>query len=264
MNARNHNDRGVRSVTVSLALEHSSAGWDRDPYRAGAVGHYTRTFPNLPIVADGRDVTNNTRKGRGTTAFDLFRSVPIPGTQHKRVDLLSIKTATIGKDGKLPSKVECSTGNEETLQGLIEGIHNGGSLATVIFASENDPETGEPSSDGYALFVNLGPVLRAGIAEPLPDGERYGRGRAPTAYYKWSSSRKCGGKSKHIAREGLSFPHIDEKGRKWTAPDRVCYRELVVSLASMGVKREAWVRCNIRDIPAMVNGQDWDAITYGY
>lgn len=243
-----------RSNLVSQAIE-GNYGWNRDPYAVSAVDRWKMLFPNLPIVADGREVTGFTRAGRGTTAFDLFRQDVRNGLP--RVDFLSIKTDTIGSDGKLPSKLELSTGNESTLAALLEGIEAGASLPTLVFASEND-EDGDPKSDGVAIFLDLAPILRHGIA-PIEAGP-YGKGEAPDAYFKWSSARPCGGKGKKVAREGWTFPCVDEQGRKWLAPDKVCYSELVVSLSSLGYTRESWAQLSVWELAEFVENQDWSVI----
>lgn len=246
--------RERRSNVVSRAIE-GYYGWNRDPYAVSAVEKWSQRFPNLPIVADGREVTGFTRAGRGTTAFDLFRRRLTGGLV--RVDFLSIKTDTIGSDGKLPSKLELSTGNESTLRALLEGIEAGASLPTLVFASEND-EAGEPKEEGVAIFLDLAPILRRGIASI--DQGPYGKGEAPDAYYKWSSARPCGGKGKKVAREGWTFPHVDEQGRKWIAPDKVCYSELVVSLSSLGYSRENWTPVATWQLGDFVENQDWSQI----
>lgn len=242
-----------RSNLVSRAIEGQN-GWNRDPYAVGAVPMWVERFPNLPIVADGREETGFTRAGRGTTAFDLFRTVDARG--FKRVDFLSIKTDTIADDGKLPSKLELSTGNIDTLNALLGGIDRGAALPTVVFASPND-ENGDPLVDGLALCLDLGPVLRGGIA-PITGGP-YGKGQAPTAYFRWSAGRPCGGKSKRVAREGFEFPYVDEQGRKWVAPDKVCYSELVCSLSSLGLSRSSWTPVHVSELPGMIEGMDWTA-----
>lgn len=246
-----------RSNEVSRAIE-GRFGWFRDPYAAEAVASWVAAFPNLPIVADGREETGMTRAGRGTTAFDLFRSVVAGGV--KRVDFLSIKTDTIGSDGKLPSKLELSTGNETTLNALLDGINNGAAYPTIVFASEND-ENGDPCDEGFAIFLDLAPILRAGIAG-IEHGP-YGKGQAPEAYFKWSSARPCGGKHKKLARESMEFPCVDEQGRKWIAADRVCYPELVVSLSKLGIKRSSWIPCRMSDLARLCEDQDWDTMAYG-
>lgn len=244
-----------RSNLVSRAIEGQN-GWNRDPYEVNAVPTWVSRFPKLPIVADGREETGFTRAGRGTTAFDLFRTVNAGGII--RTDFLSIKTDTIGPDGKLPSKVELSTGNVETLSALLDGIQRGASLATVIFASENDAE-GDPSPYGLALALDLGQVLRDGIA-PIEAGP-YGKGQAPPAYFRWSSPRPCGGKGKRILRENLDFPHFDEQGRKWVAPDKVCYSELVCSLSGLGFVRSSWDVAHVSDLPGMLERLDWNTLS---
>lgn len=249
--ARNPHRIG-RATAVSEAIEGRN-GWSRDPYEAGVIAEWRRIWPDLPVVADGREETGFTRAGRGTTAFDLFRTVEVGGGV-LRSDFLSLKTDTIGSDGKLPSKLELSTGNEGTLRALLAGIESGGSLYTLVFASVND-EDGNPSDEGFALFLDLAPILRAGIAG-IESGP-YAKGQAPEAYFKWSSARPCGGKAKHLARADRTFPYVDEQGRKWIAADKVCYPELIVSLASLGIKRSSWIPCRMSDLPGMLETQDW-------
>ena len=245
--------RNARSSMVTAEIE-GFAGWNRDPYAAGVVPSWDSRFPDLPIVADGRESTGFSDAGRGTTGFDLFRLV-----DGVRADFLSVKTETIEPSGKLPSKLSLSTGNVETLQALIDGIKAGAALSTVVFCSKNG-ENG-PETDGLALFFDLAPYLRAGI--PMAPENGWGKGKAPAVYFKWSSRRKCGGKHKAASRQDLEFPHVDEQGRKWSAPDYVHYRELVVSLSAMGIKRGSWIPCNVRDLPAMVERQNWHAFAWG-
>lgn len=244
-----------RSNLVSTAIEGRN-GWDRDPYAVGAVPTWVERFPGLPMVADGREVTHFTRAGRGTTAFDLFRQVESCGII--RTDFLSLKTDTIGPDGKLPSKVELATGNVETLSALLDGINRGAALPTLVFASEND-DNGDPLLDGFAIVIDLGEVLRNGIA-PIEAGP-YGKGQAPPAYFRWSAARPCGGKGKRILRENLTFPHIDEQGRRWVAPDKVCYSELVCSFAGLGLTRADWRPVHVSDLPGLVETLDWNILS---
>ena len=141
----------ARSNLVSRSIE-GRKGWSRDPYDAGVIKDWYSRFPNLPIVADGRrckvcrDKLDNGQSplackdcysaaGRGTNGFDLFRVV------NSRADFLSIKTETIGSKGELPSKLSLSTGNEGTLNALLEGIYAGNDLPTVVFAAKK-PVTG--------------------------------------------------------------------------------------------------------------------------
>lgn len=247
--------RADRSNLVSRELEGRN-GWSRDPYEAKIIPDWLHRFPNLALVADGREETGFTRAGRGTTAFDLFRQVNAGGIL--RSDFLSIKTDTICSDGKLPSKIELSTGNQTTLAALLEGINRGAALPTVFFVSEND-ENGDPLEDGFAIFLDLAPILRRGIA-PIESGP-YGKGEAPEAYFKWSAARKCGGKAKHLLRADLEFPHIDAQGRRWVAADKVCYPELVVSLSKLGIRRSSWYSVNMSDLQAMCEAQDWDRMS---
>lgn len=250
-------NRFSRSGVVSGFME-GRYGWNRDPYDAGVIPAWYDRWPDLPIVADGREVTGYTKKGRGTTAFDLFRQVESGGLL--RDDFLSIKTITIEKSGKLASKIEVSTGNVETVDALVSGVQAGASLPTVIFASRNNFD-GTIAHDGMALFLDLGPIIRKGIADV--NGGPYGPGKAPPCYFKWSSRRPCGGKYKHKAREGKEYPYIDEQGRKWSASNYVHYRELVVSLSACGLDRSSWIPCHISKLADFVEIQGWDAMNLG-
>jgi len=174
--------------------------------------------------------------------------------------MLSIKTETIGSSGQLPSKLSLSTGNLQTIQSLIDGIECGAALPTVIFASKNG--VNGPEDQGLALFLDIGEVIRTHGIQFAPEGG-YKKGHAPPVYFKWSSSRKCGGKHKLVARSGFEFPHVDEQGRKWVSADRVCYRELVVSLSALGYKRTSWLSMNIVNLPGLVESQNWRKMSQG-
>lgn len=247
--------RNGRANLVSWAIE-GHFGWSRDPRAVGAGPTWDYRFPNLPFVRDGREETGNTRAGRGTTAFDLFRQVETSG--YLRTDFLSIKTEAIAADGKLPSKLDLSTGNVGTLDALLEGINNGVALPTVVFASEND-ENGDAVPDGLALVLDLGPVLRGEI--PFAPEGGFGKGEAPDAYFRWSSARSSGKAGKHFAREEWSFPCVDEQGRRWVAPDRVQYSELVCSLSSLGIRRGDWTPVHVNQLPAFVETMNWSEMS---
>lgn len=241
--------RDKRSNMVVEAFSGSDFGWSRSPHDARVCADWDRRFPNLPLVSDGV-----TSRGRGTTGFDLFRKVGC------RSDFLSVKTDTIeNKSGKLPSKLSLSTGNLETIWSLIEGINRGSSLATVVFSSYNGQDG--PRSDGLALFLDLAQYIRGGVATAPKGG--YRKGQAPPVYFKWSSRRKCGSKRAKLARINREYPYVDEQGRKWVSPEHVCYRELVVSLTAIGINRKSWVPCDMRDLPSMVEGQNWDRLSWG-
>lgn len=245
-----------RSILMSEAIEGQN-GWNRDPHSVpGAPQAWVERFPGLPFVADGREETGMTRKGRGTTAYDLFRSDGI------RVDFLSLKSDLIAADGKLPAKVELSTGNRDTLDALMDGINRGASLYTVIFCSEND-EFGNPSPEGFCLMLDLAPILRLGIT-PIGGGP-YPKGKAPPCYFRWSSPRKTGESGNGAARdrEFLAYPHVDEQGRLWESPTKVCYQELTISLSTLGYKRKDWIPCNVNELAGMIDAADWNLITWG-
>jgi len=303
-----------RSNLVSAMLE--NAGWGVDPYSAGVIPAWNTRYPDLPIVADGRPCDYHRRlkgndrvsspndprakvcpdcyvkRGRGSTIFDLFRFV-----LGIRSDFLSIKTETIEKSGKLPSKLSLATGNVSTLDGMFSGILAGNALPTVVFASKNG-ENG-PEVEGSALFLDLGREIRKmgawmvdyravneALALTLPEDEAkvllervemvcshphiptapeggWGKGKAPIMYRKWSSRRHCGGKHKKVAREGWIFPCVDDQGRKWSTPEYVHYRECVVSLSAMGINRKKWIPCSIADLPELVEKQDWRGMAWG-
>ena len=252
-------DRSDRSSMVTMAIE-GNDGWVRDPYSVtNGAREWALRFPDLPFVADGREVSGFTRKGRGTTVFDLFRSVVSGGVC--RTDFLSVKTDTIQPDGKLPSKLEVSTGNMSTIQAIISGVNGGASIPTLVWASKPDPFGGTEET-GLGLFLDIAPVIRAGVCGI--EGGPYAKGQAPECYLKWSSSRPCGGKNKAAQRADLEFPCVDEKGRKWIAPDKVCYPELIVNLSAMGIRRNDWVEMRLDDIPDVIESQPWDRITHGF
>lgn len=249
-------ERGNRSNLVSRSIE-GYFGWTRDPYQAEIVPDWVSRFPNLPIVADGREETGHTRAGRGTTAFDLFRRREAGGLI--RADFLSIKSDTIDDDDTLPNKLQLTAGNASTIRAILEGINRGASMPTVVFASRND-ENGDPETDGFAIFLDVAPILRRGVADI--DLGPYKKGQAPEAYLKWSSARKCGGAGKCHARADLDFPHVDETGRRWIAPDKVCYPELICSLACLGIKRSSWTPINMCELPHMLEAQNWGEMSF--
>ncbi len=267
-------DRNARSNLIMRVLEGVN-GWNRDPYAVKAGETWRKRFPNLPFVADGRECTGYTRAGRGTTAFDLFRSFEVhagPNGESTVVvgsDFLSIKTDQIGDDNKLPSKIELSTGLDRTLEAILEGVRNGASLPTLLFCSKTEDD--RPSPYGVALFLDLAPILRQGVAsiDEQPEGG-YKKGKAPLCYYKWSSARKCGGGdggnrgdescdygARLLHFEQTDVPFYDAQGRKWTAPDKVHYPELVISLSQLGIKRAHWREVHVSDLPQFLEEQDW-------
>lgn len=246
---RNGN-RFTRSALVSGRIEGRN-GWNRDPHGVGAGPTWDSRFPSLAFVRDGREETGMSKAGRGTTTFDLFRKVK--GPRRDRFDFLSLKTGKIDGDGTLPSQIEISTGNVTTLRAIVEGVNAGAAIPTLVFASRDD-ENKEPEWDGFALKLDLSPILRRGIADI--DGGPYGKGKAPEARYRWSSARPCGNaeNGKGLLREG-PFPNIDEQGRKWSAADKVHYPELVISLHAIGVRREHWTAINALDLPAFLDSE---------
>lgn len=252
--------RNDRANMVSAAIE-GRFGWQRDPREAGVMPIWAERYPNLPYVADGRDETDWTYAGRGTTAFDKFRLRDKAGTRHKRADFLSLKTDGIYADGKLPSKLSLTTGNRRTLDAILEGANNGHSFPTLVFASPN-LEDGSPDPEGLAIFLDLAVVLRQGVTpiEDYPEGG-YGKGRAPLAYMKWSAARKSGTKGKGESRAHMCAGFIDQNGNRWESPTKVSYPELVVSLSQFGIRRDSWERVHVQELPEFLENYDWDAIS---
>ncbi len=256
-------DRNARSNLIMRVLE-GERGWTRDPHGVKIGPEWARRFPNLPFIADGRECTGFTRAGRGTTAFDMFRSFEAAdpnagGAKYiVRSDFLSIKTANIAADNKLPSKVELSTGNRTTLDAILEGVNAGASIPTLFFASGNLPD-GSPDPWGLAIFLDLGEVLRKGVTpvEEYPEGG-YRKGQAPLAYMKWSSPRACGGKRARQGRDHLEFPYIDSSGNMWDDSSHVRYPELVCSLSQFGITRESWWNIHVSDLPMYLEDQLWE------
>jgi len=263
-----------RPTLVQLALERANRGWHRNFHD---VPHGVQTWDEqygrygVAYVADGRKETGFTRKGRGTTAADNARTVKTGGIE--RTDVLSVKTDKIEK-GNFPSKIEVSTGNPDTVMALAQALESGSSLPTVIFASGENPD-GTPSEEGYALFLDLGDLVRTeGITAPVVGG--HGKGKAPGVYFKYGSRRNCGATSrinrqaiklygrpqepgKWNARENWEFPCIDERGRRWTSPWWVHYRQLIVNinkkyLSTRGLK---WVPCHVDQLADLIDSQQW-------
>ena len=286
--------RSGRSALVTRALVDS--GWSQDPYTARVIPEWKHRYPDLPIVADGRPckahrdagVTSPddpralncddcyVDRGRGTTLIDLVRRDTSGGLN--RADFLSIKTGKIGADGKLPSRIDLGTGNVETIRAIETAALGGSSIPVLFFASE-DTEDGEPSEDGYAVFVNVAPFIREHGCVPIST-EGYGRGQAPPCYVALSSRRITGvpGGNKAASKAvqahetmGLPLPPgkwykrahnfkpgFDDKGRFWSKPYAVHYSELRFSLSACGIKREHWKRVNLSDIARFVDSHDWD------
>lgn len=283
-----------RQTMVDLALEGSGI-WQRNihdvPGGIAAWNEQGLGSSGLEYVADGRrckacrDLLANgmspavcgdcySRKGRGTTAIDKGRSVASGGLN--RVDLLSCKTDGLTKSGGFPSKVEVSTGKPDTLRKLIEAIESGASLATVIFVSGEDSD-GNPSRDGFALFVDLAALIRA---NGIVDGT-FKKGTAPAVWRRFGSRRNCGATSRvnkpHVMAGGSpvapgswmkradwEFPCIDEDGCKWTAAWWKHYPQLFVNISKKYLQAHGlkWVACNVADLPAMVDAQSWNEMGY--
>lgn len=255
--------RSDRGDTISYLLE--GAGWDRDVQ--GYEQPWNSRFPGLPIVADGREITGKTRKGRGTTVFDLFRKANTYKGKNlrgdsivvERFDFLSVKTDCIEPGGSLPSRIEVSTGNQATIDGIVAGALSGASIPTLIFAGTDDGSGGF-NREGKVLAVDVGRFIRDHGVAGIDEGP-YTRGKAPPVYMKWSSRRACGGKGNGAAKlrrmEGQEYPYVDTQGRKWTDAGTVHYPELVVSLGRL-VTDEDWTDVTTDDLSAYVDGLPWN------
>jgi hypothetical protein len=239
-------DRTKRSALVTAAIIAADKGWSRDPFAVpGAVANWGHNFPNTPIVSDGE-----TDRGRGSTAFDLVRSVDIGSI--RRFDWLSIKTAAVEGLNKVPSQFKLSTGNPETVASLIDAVKNGASYATLFFASKGNSEK------GYALCADLAPYIRQfGVApiEDYPIGG-YGRGKAPPFYVKWSRPRPSGVKRLQRARNaGIPVDEtiIENDGVRY-GPGWIQYSEFTMSLAALGVRRSTWnAGVNVNSLPLFLD-----------
>jgi hypothetical protein len=276
-----------RPALVSIALEKAGKGWKRNlhdvpraiqTWNIAGLGNM-----GLNYVADGRanlDSNGNltdmsySRKGRGTTCIDLARETQVNDSLI-RVDMLSIKTDSLTKSGGFPSKIEVSTGKPDTLNKVIEAVNNGASLPTLIWASSGD--TSNPSHEGFALFLDIAAIIRS---HGIVDGT-FSKGKAPIAWRRFGSRRNCGatsaankhalkmtGRPSHVGawqkRQHLEFPHIDSDGCMWSTPWFKHYPQLFVNIGKKHLQAQglAWVPCNIADLPALVEKQDWNTLGY--
>ena len=296
--ARNSKTDNIRSSMVAGVL--SDKSWQSDPYTAGTVDDWSDRYPKVPIVADGRPckhhrdlgvTTPNDRrakncedcfsvKGRGTTLIDLTRKV---GKTISRTDFLSIKTGKIGKDGKFPSRIDLSTGRPETIAAIVDAVERGSSVPVVFWISADDYDK-SPNENGFAIFVDVAPIIRAYGVAPL-QLEPYKRGQAPACYVAKSSRRITGvpggtkearlavqrfeqygtplpGGKWHARSEAWEGPHFDEAGQYWSTPYAVHYSEFRISLSACGIKRADWTPCHLSGLASFVEMQDWDDMSF--
>ena len=280
-----------RPVLASIALESAGRGWRRNLHDVDRAIEAWNTSGlgscGLEYVADGREIRRAdgsidheaswSRKGRGTTAIDLGRSV-VKGP-FRRIDMLSVKTDNLTSSGGFPSKIEVSTQKAETQQKLLGAIANGASIPTVIWASSGSNE--EPNLDGFALFIDIAAMVRShGIVDAF-DENGFSKGQAPAVWRRYSSRRNCGATSsankralrltgrpcepgKWEDRAQLDFPMVDELHRKWSSPWYVHYPEIFANISKRHLREQglSWVPCHIRDLAKFVESQDWQKMGY--
>lgn len=218
--------RSEREVRVMRILEDEGT-WSRDPGScSGAIIDWNDRFPGLKFVQDGRAETGWTRDGRGTSLYDGVRLNPSTMLH----DWISVKTSSIGNDGKLPAKLGISTGTREHIQSIMDGVNGGSSLPTVVFAEDKD-------GVGFALALDIAKFLRGQTLEIPPDGG-WGRGQAPIAWID-PVERKCGDGGKGIKT----------------------YLCMVVSLYACGVRKHHWQECDAESLPTFVDRSfDWETL----
>jgi hypothetical protein len=270
----------------SFAILHAALGWRIDwmDVQDGAAA-YKAAFPGVKLVRDGRPCPMHfsaghtqrqdpvcvmcpkcfSSKGRGITLVDALRTVERGGLIVH--EFLSFKSASIGKDGKLPSWLGLTTGNLSTLQAIQDAICSGTPLWTVVWASRPDEHTGS------ALVIDLAPIIRAGVVPitEYPDGNMrpiirsdgkagYPRGRAPeTAYHRWASWQKSGEPTiARLIELGAIQPTEDSvwNGEAEWKMGAVRYPQLTVGiskkrLAQLGVTWHHNV--HVRDLPVLVD-----------
>jgi hypothetical protein len=292
---------------LALAMQNSGLGWERNLSDVDqGVKTWDHTFGSksaaatpaqpdgVPYVADGRRCEACRRKieqtkaavpvcpacysakGRGTTAIDKGRVRETGGLI--RVDLVSEKTDKLTKTGGFPSKVEVSTGNDKTLAALVRAANDGAAIPTVIFVSADNPD-GSPSEQGYALFLDIGALIRSqGVAVG-----KFTKGNAPSVWQRFGARRNCGATSRANAaaiknggdgegtpvepghwckRADWDFPTIDLTGRRWSKPWYVHYPQLFVNINKKHLAKHglAWVACHVSEVPALVEAQEWGAM----
>ena len=228
MAGHNKGHYSQREQLVMAVLE--DAGWSTDPGAIpGAILDWNDRFPSLKFVQDGREITGWSRDGRGTSLYDGCR-LNAATMLH---DWVSVKTATIAADGKLPAKLGISTGTADHIRGIMEGIEGGASIPLLVFAEDSE-------GNGYTLTLDLAEKLRGIGFDDLqcpPDGG-WGRGKAPKAWLALTT-RKCGDGGNGIRT----------------------YLCLTVSLFAMGIKKTDWVSCSADQTGSRVEAAfDWEAL----
>jgi hypothetical protein len=238
--------RNWREDLLATAIIAADFGWNRNPFEIpGAVADWGHKFPTVPLVDDGE-----TAAGRGSTAFDLVRRVNSGGLS--RYDWLSLKTGSVESSGKIPTQYKLTTGNPETVAGIVSAVKAGAPYATCFFASRSKQER------GCVIFADLAPAIRAhgivGITDYPAGG--FGRGKAPPFYVKWSSPRPSGVKRiEAMRRHGIP---VDEKERVIDGvihgPGYFRYPELTISLSALGVRRSSWYPgVHVNSIPLLLD-----------
>jgi hypothetical protein len=250
--------RYYRQGLMSHALIHQAdLGWRNDWIDVpGAAADYVHRLPKVKLVADGRPCSEHARqghtsrmdpvcmlcslcfstKGRGTTLFDLCRQTVRHGSILS-YEWLSLKSASVGADGKLPSWLGLTTGNFSTLLRIEKALAAGTPLPTLVWASAKDAEV------GYALALDLAVIIREHGVTPITEYPgKWARGKAPPAWHRWGSWQGSGQKKTEVlAALGMEIP----TGSVWTgeaewAAGKVRYPQLTVgisrkALANLGV-----------------------------
>lgn len=212
------------SDTVNQVIEIlSHHGWMRDSYFYAP--EIKEVFPEFNF--------NDKNKGRGSTIFNVFTSGK----------MLSVKTAE--------NSCVITTGNKSSVDALVKAANNNVKMNIFLYKS----------SSNKALMFDLGEILRNHrIKEPNLNG--YDRGQAPPVYWKWSSPRtsgSCHGKMKtRIEMENSArafgmtdlYPYEDNNDNLWIAANKICYRQLVVSISACGLSN--WKNVALKDIPDFI------------
>lgn len=224
---RNTDNEGM--VIDALAAH----GWRPDLRDVpGAVVTYEYVF------GTGYVRPSRTGKGRGTTFVDAGRICPRTG----RISFLSVKGATIGGDGKLPSDADLTSGRRETILALVNAAHAGVSLPVLHFAAAKGAD------QGYALAFDAGAAIRASSIGPAstPDlGTVYKRGERPLVTLRMGRPLPSGGRYK-----AHSVGWVDGEWTYHPAPDKVQYPTLSVGYQAMGVSRAGWTPIHAGDLGA--------------
>ena len=260
-----HGKRGAHEAEICRMIMANNPEWKRDPFGVNG-GPAMLSKLGIKPVSDG-----DTDKGRGSTAWDLYRARDIGGVSV--LDAIQVKTGKI-KGTSVPSEVMLATGNAVT-PAIIRAILDMGCRWDLLFiAGAKDSEYVR------VLFLDIGERIRA-----CQDGisVRTGKGNTDPFFVKLSDTRISGAYRHEIEafesygkplpagkswqkRANWDFPHAEDPfeyngvsipGKVWETPYKVRYAQLCVSLYRLGIRQNDWAMVRRDEVPAMVSGYDF-------